>query len=365
MLGKDLMIDGTALSDFGVSISVNGTYGGAGTALERIAVPGRNGDLLRTQNRMENLTVQYKGHVYLSVREKLDELRDFLLSVPGYRRIEDTEQPDIYRMGAFVGDFDPKIFGYRKGATFTLAFTCKPQRFLKIGENTVWIARVFDKALDTATGYVGTAAGASYGLVPLALRPVLRLKSDTAATVTVQAAYFRDRQYFTGTVETLSVAVAAGGETTVEVGDLQSIPATGQYVRFSLPGVAPEIEHGLTGVTVLTEGSGTVPLYNFTPFTARPFIRAAPVWDGSVYKDMTITVGGKTVTVTGLTYAHIGLDSEDRRAYWNNVELDNCVAITENGQAAWDYPTFPPGDTQIAMDAGTDHLEIVPHWFRA
>lgn len=108
-------------------------------SIEKIEVPGRNGSLIIDNNRYEDGKQGYTGVIYDDGKfdEYIQMLRAVVLNEAGYKRLEDTFKPDEYRMAYFDGDFSPKVVRlWKKMGKFELNFTCKPQRYLKIGEKT-------------------------------------------------------------------------------------------------------------------------------------------------------------------------------------------------------------------------------------
>lgn len=65
-------------------------------------------------------------------------LAEWLLGNPGYQRLEDSYDPDFYRMAYYVGgdDFSNIFNEYGRG---TLKFNCAPKRFYKSGEREITV----------------------------------------------------------------------------------------------------------------------------------------------------------------------------------------------------------------------------------
>ena len=62
-----------------------------------------------------------------------------LLAEGGYKRLEDTLHPDEYRLAYLAGPLEPETIPYNRAGTFALDFGCKPQRFLKSGEDVLTV----------------------------------------------------------------------------------------------------------------------------------------------------------------------------------------------------------------------------------
>lgn len=131
---KYLNVDGTNLADFGVYISGGGTFSAPDKNVEFKAINGRNGDILISNKRYNNLTVKYPAFIFKNIENNIAGLRNFLLSRDGYVRIEDSYHSDEFRLGAFVDSFDPDMVDALNAGEFDLVFNCKPQRYLKSGE---------------------------------------------------------------------------------------------------------------------------------------------------------------------------------------------------------------------------------------
>ena len=137
-----IVYNGKNLEDFGVTSIGAGAFGSPARDIEQIHVPGLNGDLLFDNGGYQNTTVEYPDCcISGNFPNKFAALRTFLLSDPGYHRLEDDYNPDEYRMAEFRGPLTPDVHtarGYRSG-TFTLSFNAKPQRYLKEGAEEIEI----------------------------------------------------------------------------------------------------------------------------------------------------------------------------------------------------------------------------------
>ena len=99
-------------------------------------IPGMNGDLYFDNNAYQNIDRQYKIAVdikRLKSTEVFSEITQWLHSAVGYARLEDTYEPDYYRLGTYVENGSLQNIYDQAGAA-AITFNCKPQRFLKVGE---------------------------------------------------------------------------------------------------------------------------------------------------------------------------------------------------------------------------------------
>lgn len=135
-----LTIAGKDSRDFGVYISGQGTFSAPEKAYEFYSVPGRNGDVIGNNHKLENIEVSYECFIYSNFNQNIADFRSFLLSIDGYQRLQDSYHPDEYRMAAYVGPFEPEVTARNDAGAFTLTFNCKPQRYLTSGDTVYsWI----------------------------------------------------------------------------------------------------------------------------------------------------------------------------------------------------------------------------------
>lgn len=133
-----IVFDGQNLADFGLHVSGAGTYGSPERDVDEEEVPGRNGSLIFDNGRYKNAEVTYQASILGESEDdytrKIQELRSFLGSRKGYKRLEDTYRDGEYRLAAFVDGIEPDDEVLLQGSEFEITFNCKPQRFLKTGE---------------------------------------------------------------------------------------------------------------------------------------------------------------------------------------------------------------------------------------
>lgn len=133
--GYKFYFNGKNSADYGIFLKGESTYGAPAKSIEKVSVPGRNGDLIISNGNYENQSYVLKSGIVGvdNLHEKLRDFRSFMLSTDGYCRLEDDYHPDEYRLAHFAGpiDFDVTLLMV---AECDLTFDCKPQHFLKDGE---------------------------------------------------------------------------------------------------------------------------------------------------------------------------------------------------------------------------------------
>lgn len=134
-IAEHLFFDGVDLADFGALLLVGNIFAAAERKYDTIEVPGRSGNLMIAQggyaNVMRTYDVFFPGE---TAREGSARLRSFLTSRAGYKRIEDTLYPDEFMLGCFRGGLDNAYTENTRYVRYVLSFDCKPQRYLKSGE---------------------------------------------------------------------------------------------------------------------------------------------------------------------------------------------------------------------------------------
>lgn len=103
-------------------------------------IPGRNGDLIIDNKCWQNVERSYSiasvfrpGTNFISNAEKLIK---FLTESKGYQRLEDTYDPDVYRLAQYKNSGSLKNY-YDQATAIEVVFDCKPQRYLKSGDKPI------------------------------------------------------------------------------------------------------------------------------------------------------------------------------------------------------------------------------------
>lgn len=124
-------------TDFGVYISGHDTFDSPYRAYDMFSVPGKNGDDLGIEKRLQNVTLIYDAFICRDFQPNAAALRNFLISRYGYKRLVDTYHPDEFRLAVVGAPLDFATTPDNKAASFQLVFNCKPQRYLFSGEQTI------------------------------------------------------------------------------------------------------------------------------------------------------------------------------------------------------------------------------------
>lgn len=134
-----LYVDNVNLeTEFGVVLSdAENSFVGASRDIEIVSVPGRNGDITIDKGKWNNVTIPYPCYISSDFQNKFNRLKAFLLSRTGYVRIENSYDTEHFREGVLMAEIIPTTTPLNRGGSFELVFSCKPQRWLKSGEEII------------------------------------------------------------------------------------------------------------------------------------------------------------------------------------------------------------------------------------
>lgn len=105
--------------------------------VETDLIDGRNGELIYETGSYENRTATASCFALKeNVLTAMNTVNRFLMSKHGYRRLETSDAPDSFWL-ARVANGARVEQRMRTMSPFEIEFSCKPQRFLKVGEDSI------------------------------------------------------------------------------------------------------------------------------------------------------------------------------------------------------------------------------------
>lgn len=132
MIKGNVSFDGRSFYDFGIRAYCENPYEVAVPNIETKHIDGMNGDLHFYYGDYKNVNLTYL--CIINEPEIFDRnfagFRSWIYSSAGYKRLEDDRFPDEFRMASLLKG--TKIGKIKD--TFTITFSCKPQKYLKDGE---------------------------------------------------------------------------------------------------------------------------------------------------------------------------------------------------------------------------------------
>lgn len=167
-----IVYGGEASSDFGIVVAQAPTFDKPKRKETNYTVPGRNGTVLFQQDAFDDVTRSYS--VWLTKRADMDYVETinafsaWLNSKKGYQRLEDSFEPEVFRLAHYQSgqDIENNLMQYGKA---TISFTCRPERFYKSGEEEVEITNV--SAIENPTRFIA--------------KPLIHIEVASTETVTV------------------------------------------------------------------------------------------------------------------------------------------------------------------------------------
>lgn len=139
-----LVYNGLCSIDYGISVEHPPVFAYPERVYEKVHVPGRNGDVIVDTGAYNNVTAKYDisfGSYEKRYTEMAYAASRWLHSALGsYARLEDTYDPEHYRLAAYLeeNEFENIVM---QGGRVSIEFDCKPQKFLKTGENTILVEK--------------------------------------------------------------------------------------------------------------------------------------------------------------------------------------------------------------------------------
>lgn len=169
-----LTFAGKSSLDFGIKISGEGTYNRPKRRTTTQEIDGRNGALIIDEDCFDNIVVTYPSFIIDNMPQRIEDFANYMSSFAGYQRIEDTYDPDVYRLGQYMTEIEIKTHGYmNRQGEFDISFNCKPQRFLKSGE----IPLTYE------------SSGNIWNRTKFASQPLIRVYGSGAGTVAIGSSY--------------------------------------------------------------------------------------------------------------------------------------------------------------------------------
>ena len=169
MLDETFYLDGVDATSAGIHLQKPIVFSKAVPNIEPKTIPGRNGDLIFDTGSYKNRSGAASCFcLQEDVETAISSAGRFLMAKKGYRRLETSDDPNHYWM-ARVENSPQIAMRLRTLAPFEISFDCKPQRFVKSGEN---------KTSFTSSGSLSN----QYGQTAL---PLITLYGQGKGTITI------------------------------------------------------------------------------------------------------------------------------------------------------------------------------------
>ncbi len=188
------IFNGTSSGEFGIKIESKEVFSSPKYDNDFTGVPGRNGDLITSNNRFENIEVEYTCFL---ARKSISELADVLRRIKAwlyssphsYKTLTDSYQPDFTRYGVVTGALSIEE-QLNKVGSFTIKFNCKPFMYLTEGFDSVSYS---DSGFTITNPYLFNA------------KPYIKVTGDGDVTMTIQSSGDNSTWYFSSIDEYLEI----------------------------------------------------------------------------------------------------------------------------------------------------------------
>lgn len=131
-----IMFNNISSKDVGIEVETFPTYDLPEREYTAVHVPGRNGDVIIDNGTYKNVNREYKVSIAtygVSYHQKMAAVAKWLNTPFGYARLEDSYEPDFYRLAYYKDPLSIENI-FNEAGRGTLKFICKPQKFLKSGD---------------------------------------------------------------------------------------------------------------------------------------------------------------------------------------------------------------------------------------
>lgn len=136
-----IVYGGETSSDYGIVVGEVPSFDKPTRRSNVFAVQGRNGSIIYQDGSFDDVTRSYKVWIaeeHNDLVDKVNAVSGWLYSKTGYQRLEDSFEPDVFRLAYYNGSGNISNELMMFGET-TISFTCRPERFLKSGEEVVTV----------------------------------------------------------------------------------------------------------------------------------------------------------------------------------------------------------------------------------
>lgn len=143
MSNSRFWFNGICSDRFGLRIGGEDNFGAPERVVTEYSVPGYNGSYVVDAGVYTNYIRQYQAALLRSpaLEQDMSAIKRWLQPDGEYHRLEDSYAPDVYRLARLTGGIATQAMGSSiRSVQFPISFSCRPQKFLKIGEQPLTIS---------------------------------------------------------------------------------------------------------------------------------------------------------------------------------------------------------------------------------
>lgn len=228
-----IVYGGEASTDYGIVVGEAPSFDKPTRRATVFPIQGRNGSIIFQDGSFEDVTRNYQ--VWLSedakmnLAESINAMSSWLYSKTGYQRLEDSFEPDVFRLAYYNGGQDVSNEMMQYGET-TLTFTCRPERFLKNAE----------------LEQVVTNGDKIYNPTRFASKPLIHIEGSGTVTLSISG---------------VSISATITDYINIDCDRMDAYRLPSENKNSSITGTFPTIKSGTNAIGI----SGTVSLVTITP----------------------------------------------------------------------------------------------------
>lgn len=252
--------NGISTEDLGLIVQTSPVYTFPEKDAETYHVPGKNGDVVIDNNTYKNVERTYnfaaifkQGDEFAAVARKITA---WLNSAKGYARLEDSYEPEFFRYAMYRKNNEMLNY-WDQATTINATFECKPQRFLRTGDEFV--------TLDP-TIIVNRGGNELVNPFKFTAKPIFKITTRGAATIHIH--HYKDRDDTASDDFIYNITITEAVTDLIIDTELQECYNSSGYknniVQLSDYNF-PELHEGSTFVSILTEGENNVTSIEIKP----------------------------------------------------------------------------------------------------
>ena len=363
-----IYFNGKSSADFGLIVEYYPESVHAARRGELIPIPGRNGVIIREDGAYDTYSqtfqIWFRNTLNRDTFQTARDVAEWLLGASGFCRLEDTYEPEHFRLARFVGPLNVETVLKNHGRA-TLEFDVQPQRYLKSGE--------------TPLTFTGGATSIINNPTQFEARPLLKFTDTSTEPIRVDQTLTMRENYVilpSGTIRDFSSVnpgyavsnpVSCAGKTRAVItgngyafldsnGETRSggYVNTGGFIDGKTVTARSEIVPDWASTIVVSRAKGQSSAVALALVDPRPNPGASAV-----------TINGTTVNLDFSEHDIIYLDCDLHDAYY--IDGSNANAMVSFSSSITAYPTFPglsPGWNSIHPNSGSIlDFELTPRWW--
>lgn len=392
---RSLIFGNVDSADYDIYVSGDQVYNAPERAVEMVSVPGRNGDIVMDLGHWNNIEVSYPCGCFAndqaSFRQKIQNFRNAIVSQLGYQRLQDTYNPDEYRLGVYASGLEVEP-AQQKAGEFTITFNCKPQRYLTSGETAISVSSgdtitnptmfeaspllevegygnitINDKTVTIANVRLGYTTLGINAPLPFTIDNAMFMVGDTITVGDIDLSCSFENTYgipigdVTNISGGTSTIVTFNGPTLAVSTIMQGFTITVGTTKIQNETVTFDSHGGENSISVTfrvqyTGSSGVIDLSILVSVSgSSPFISRVLGKSGVIS-----SISGVSSVMTIGRPAYLDLDSGE--AY--KIDNDTFVSVNNGVSMPASLPTLAAGSNEITFDNTITDFKVVPRWWR-